>query len=461
MMGIPIDTLKFAFDAFRGVSGLNPDEQKEWAEVEKNAEKTLGKEGKEQLRAMTESAVDTMAAMLEGVSALSFDVDREIGTDRVVFAVQGPNMGNYGNAEVAVVFREGISRHPDFFMTPVAAMGYYQGWYVKNSNVGTDRPWAGEAKAWRNGGQRDYEESKFHGTTRRWAEACAMEWVARVVQNGYSGKGPAKSARDVRLEDVQELWHRSDPHTAIEAHLPGFVPLDYVERVYVAKSVRGEIGKAEEMLSRHGVCVEYVDDTRAAVESYMNAPQRLDASVKGLKGYSFYVEDGGKECTVPIDLERVFSSSGGCEGKVVRFTVVSCGSSTTDLKVTLSNKVLCANKKPNSPQSGDLSFVLKPFNDNGFIVDYSKGTEEQIGGFSSSASGLVTYYSVSFEGGKIRFSKSGVSCAFNNVPMDAPMRKVRFISFSSVSYPCYVSYIITQLLLFFSFIFLLLLFLDK
>ena len=50
-----------------------------------------------------------------------------------VFAVLGPNMGNYGDAEVSIVFKPSILFHPDTFLTPVAAMGYYQGWYCYNS----------------------------------------------------------------------------------------------------------------------------------------------------------------------------------------------------------------------------------------------------------------------------------------------------------------------------------------
>lgn len=80
-----------------------------------------------------EGYAKVLSDILMGVKPIGFGVDKEIGTNKNVFAIQGYNTGNYGNGEVAVVFKRSIMKHPDFFMTPVAAMGYYQGWYCYNS----------------------------------------------------------------------------------------------------------------------------------------------------------------------------------------------------------------------------------------------------------------------------------------------------------------------------------------
>ena len=81
-----------------------------------------------------EEYAKVLSSILMNVKPIGFGVDKEIGTNKNVFAIQGYNTGNYGNGEVAIVFKRSIMKHPDFFMTPVAAMGYYQGWYCFNSN---------------------------------------------------------------------------------------------------------------------------------------------------------------------------------------------------------------------------------------------------------------------------------------------------------------------------------------
>ena len=148
-----MDTLSFALNVFRGIPELSDKDRNALKDAEKEARGAGARV--EDMKGWVESVADMLVKVLEGVQGIGFNVDKEIGTDKTVFAIHGPNMGNYGNAEVAIVFKEEVGRHPDFFVTPVAAMGYYQGWYVKNSRVGTDRPWAGEAKTWGEGGLRE------------------------------------------------------------------------------------------------------------------------------------------------------------------------------------------------------------------------------------------------------------------------------------------------------------------
>ena len=263
LQGVPIESLNFAMSVLRSTKPMSESEQQAAQAAAKRAAKAgVAQEMLRAVRGWVEAWAEQLVQTLEGVKALNFDVDKTIGTDRTVFAIHGPNMGKYGDAEVAIVFHEQAACHPDTFLTPVAAMGYYQGWYVKNSSVGTDRPWAGEAKPWNRGAQDEYEYSKFHHVTQGWAEAEALELVARVVQNG-TRKAPA----DVTLEDVQRLWHDSDPHTAIEAHLPGVVPLSYIEKVFILNSAltHDDAADAERALAELGIVVERVADTREAV----------------------------------------------------------------------------------------------------------------------------------------------------------------------------------------------------
>lgn len=437
-------------DIFKDVRGLTSAEEREWSKIERKASGSLGSD-KKTLDDIIESAVRLVQKTLESVNGIAFGVDKKIGTDRVVFAIHGPNMGKYGNAEVAIVFRPEISRHPDFFMTPIAAMGYYQGWYVNNSRVGTDRPWAGPAKTWHDSSmdsaRGDYERSKFHGTTKGWSDACAMEWISRVVQESRT-HGGGKTAHSVTLRDVQELWHKSDPHTAIEAHLPGLISLDLIERVYIAKSARMDVGDAEATLRDLGVIVEFVDDTRDAVEMFMNTPQpqvpqQMHKEVTmQQRGYDFYVEEGGKEHVVPIDLEKVF---GGDSGKVIRFSVANHEVETNDLMITFSDRF--PRPRSDDPNRKCVSFALYPFEDNGFffegtpgkIVEAKPDLTSPARCFLSSMPSDLVYFTLVFDRDAITLRKSGVSAAFNYTAMKIPRGNSRFISFSSRLFSCYVN----------------------
>lgn len=447
ILGIPIESLRFAIEAFNKVPKLTSKEGEKWEKVDRNASKILGKD-KESLKGMVESVMGAVQETLENMRALNFGVDQEMGTDRMVFAIHGPNMGKYGGAEVAIVFRPEISRHPDFFMTPVAAIGYHDGWYVENPRVGTDRPWVGEGKSWKRGqtgnvsagtANEDYERSKFHITTKGWTEACAMEWISRVVQKSRKSGNP-KSPQCVTLEDIQQLWHDSDPHTAIEAHLPGLISLDLIDRVYIANNVKSGTGDTERILREFGVNVEYVDDTRDAVERYMSTPRQNHYQQPRIneRGYEFYVEEGGKECVMPIDIERL------C-GKCIRFTVVNRESKTSDLMVTFSD--MAPSRTNDSPRECS-SFVIRPFNQDGYFIEglpkniakKSTSLVHPVCGFTSSVLEDVIYYTINFNRDSVVLKKSGVSSVFNNNLMKIPRKNYRFLSFSSSLFPCYVNY---------------------
>lgn len=131
-LGVPIDTLKFALEVFSNIPHFGSTEEKE---LKKYGEELTTKGFTEmiQLDKTIEGYAKLLSEILLKVTPIGFGVDKEIRTNKNVFAIQGFNVGNYGNGEVAIIFKQSIMRHPDFFMTPVAAMGYYQGWYCYNS----------------------------------------------------------------------------------------------------------------------------------------------------------------------------------------------------------------------------------------------------------------------------------------------------------------------------------------
>ena len=426
IMGIPVDSLKFAMGAFRGVPEPSDRERAELSAAESEARKAHVKV--DELKGCVDEVAEILRKTLEGVHAIEFGVDKTIGTDRTVFCVHGPNMGDYGKAEVAVVFKDAISRHPDAFLTPVAAMGYYQGWYIKNSTVGTDRPWAGKAKVWNDGGQKDYHSNIYQVGSRQFSEACAMEWICRVVQNGRSGAGDAREPSSVTLKDVQDLWYKSDPHAAIEGHLPGFVPLECVERVYIKDSVE-DAGRVCKELSSAGISCELVPDTKKAVWDMMATPKGASASASASaddEGYSFFVGGDCRECTIPVDLV-------GAEAGAVMFSTLN-GGATGDLMVTLSDKAF------GSSDRHCVTFKIPPFDDSVYAYNEEPASicgDESIEHVKSAGFGdpkSETHYAISFEKDRVVLSRLSNKL----IEMELQKQMQRFISFSAEVYPMVV-----------------------
>ena len=254
------------------------------------------------------------------------------------------------------------THHPDTFFTPIAAMGYYQGWYIKNSKVGADRPWGGEAKNWNKGASAVYEASKFQQGTRGWAEACALEWLCRVVQNGKSGAGPARGVGDVTLEDVQDLWFKSDPHLAIEAHLPGFVPLNYIEHVILKKGVVEDtrIKAIAEGLAKYGVNVELASDTKSAVfDLFKRTPYaHMTPEKMAPAGYLFTTQPGeaGALQDIPAPLSLRSDPDAPAVVEFVAVSKVGDVATTADLRIAFKDRdgsVLSCVQLP--PCSADVS----------------------------------------------------------------------------------------------------------
>lgn len=154
----------------------------------------------------------------------------------------------------------------------------------------------GEAQTWNNGARKAYLESMFQLGTRDWHKACAMEWIARV--SASSGKAP----KDVSLKDIQDMIISSDPHTAIESHLPGFVPLDYVDHVYVKRGVIDSNGiKA---IKEANVKYTEVINPKEEVIRIMRTRTLADKDLAGMQGYTFAMPRE-KEIVLPVNLESI------------------------------------------------------------------------------------------------------------------------------------------------------------
>ena len=292
--GVPADKLSLALNSFRMVLPLNPNEQEKHRSTLKKAAEKYGEAAIVRLCESVRKGGKTISDALMNTPGIGFAADKETQANKQVFAILGPNMGKYGNREVAIVFKRDCMRHPDFFMTPFAAMGYYQGWYTKNSRVGINRPWCGEAKPWDFGGRVDYQRGMFQAGTRDWGKGCALEWIARVAHDNRV------DPNSVTLRDVQSMIHNSDPHTAVEAHLSGYVPLELIHRVYIKRGLFDPDGLTA---VRERVEVVETDDPAETVYAEMCRLRRTSEAPM-FTGYKFSAEPWSGECTVPVCLPK-------------------------------------------------------------------------------------------------------------------------------------------------------------
>ena len=299
MAGIPADTLSLALNSFRMVPPLQLHEKEKYESVLAQAVDKFGDAAIARLRESVADGGRLISEMLMNTPGIGFSADKETQCNKQIFGILGPNMGTYGNREVAIVFKRASMEHPDFFMTPFAAMGYYQGWYTKNTRVGIDRPWGGEAKPWDYGGRVDYQKGMFQAMTPNWGRGCAMEWIARVAHS--KGVNP----NTVTLRDVQMLIHDSDPHTAVEAHLPEYAPVEHIKKVYVK---RGLFNPEELKAIQERVIAVEADDPAEAVFAEMCRP-RGDNEKTDFTGYRLSLEPWSGECVVPVALPSHGSSA--------------------------------------------------------------------------------------------------------------------------------------------------------
>lgn len=319
--GVPVEKLTFAIDAFKGVTPMNQTDESRLRDIERMLRNSFGNEKCDRLIAMANDVVSSLSTLLEKMTGIGYWVDKEIETDKIVFSVVGPHMGDYGGAQVALVFNPSILWHPDTFLTPCAAIAYHQGWYCAQDDMKLDRrAWMGNARPWQEGGggRDDYNAAKFHPIAKRWSSACALEWIARA--SGYL----KKPLNEITLVDVQMMWKTINSHTAIEGHLPAMIPLDYVDKILIdnkiPKSVSGLSTEAMQNLdmifsekslqmTKHGDAsvVEYVPDVRERLFEIMTTGSKKKYPPWQIpRGFCFVIKPGWKEhiCPLFVTLEQ-------------------------------------------------------------------------------------------------------------------------------------------------------------
>lgn len=291
------------------------------------------------------ATVDALHRLLDpenknGVGSGGFFRDKEVRTNYTVFAVVGPHMDSYGDADAVLIFDQAIMFHPDYYMLPNAATLYSFGQYHNakyETGLEMDRtPWMGKNPHNKNftagGDGRDaFRTQKFHPIDPRWAEAAAKEFMCRTRDflskskgnnndaAGAGGGGAAASSpapitvNDVNLADVIAYWEKCNSHCVIEGHLPDTVPLSYVEHAVLKRSTYNALKDTptgKRLLARWEArpgMLEIIgtnkkEDVNAANRDYFNSPP---PALHGPHGFTFVLAgQRAKDVFVPLELPR-------------------------------------------------------------------------------------------------------------------------------------------------------------
>lgn len=296
---------------------MRPDDPEGYERLRRSITDSIGSTAVEIVLSCAHRIEKALAKLLRCAPGIGYWIDMELATDDLVFAILGPNSGSYGNKEVALTFSDTTMYHPDFFVTPGAAMNWYRSAYTYKKCIKLDRTaWLGPSLPWGKGGEVAFDLDKFApAASPGWAAAFAMEWIARISTKKFI---PPEA---VTLRSVAEYYATSSQYTTLEAHLPGFLPFVYVDSVCVSeKALRGAppfiLDYVLKINSIRPGFVSVVPDvtkhieevtcgSRALMECVKRAhskeccPQQPQAQPRG-NGFSFVVVPGLEECFVPV-----------------------------------------------------------------------------------------------------------------------------------------------------------------
>jgi hypothetical protein len=88
-----------------------------------------------------------------------------------------------------------------------------------------------------------FHRNKLHCSIEGYENAAAHELIA------LSGL-KSKSTAGIDLDTIKHRWLNIDPHCVFEAHLPQLIPLDYIDRVYIAQTTFDSLSNFAKELSK-------------------------------------------------------------------------------------------------------------------------------------------------------------------------------------------------------------------
>ena len=161
----------------------------------------------------------------------------------MLFVILGPHTLNYGEDKdgdehdqgVHMIFRPECLRHPDVFVTPMAATFYNSGhggqerpWWKKDKDQ--ERPSAFDAMAF----------EKLHPSSPLFHEALAWEFFARVARKN-SG-----DLSETHFDGMLTYPKATNARHVVECHLPYATPLAWVEQAVISEHTFKKLSKADQ-----------------------------------------------------------------------------------------------------------------------------------------------------------------------------------------------------------------------
>jgi uncharacterized protein (TIGR02452 family) len=176
------------------------------------------------IRAKTRQIAEASMKLNLNKAGIGYHNDIKVGTNKTIFSILGPHAGHY-YGDVVLIFKREILHHPDVNYTLQAATSYVSG------NCYDWRPWL-DTNPKSEGAQIDlFHKTKLHPSIPGYEYATALELIA-ITSHILD-----KKLTEINLDKVMERWCKVDSHETIEAHLPSLIPLDYIEHIYMPRSI--------------------------------------------------------------------------------------------------------------------------------------------------------------------------------------------------------------------------------
>ncbi|CAF0995448.1 unnamed protein product, partial [Rotaria sordida] len=176
----------------------------------------------ETIRELTIEIAEASIGLHSNPTGIGFGPDQTLGTNKHVFGILGPHTGYY-YGDIILVFRHELMYHPDSNFSIQAATTFGQ-----SKNAYKFRPWLTDPGSPETRIEH-FHRNKLHCSIPGYEDAAAYELMALTGL-------PRKSLTNIDLKAIQQRWLNIDSHCVFEAHLPQLIPLDYIDRVYIAKT---------------------------------------------------------------------------------------------------------------------------------------------------------------------------------------------------------------------------------
>ncbi|KAL0231120.1 hypothetical protein GEMRC1_010525 [Eukaryota sp. GEM-RC1] len=226
---------------------------------------------------------------------LQHHVDRELNTDKTIFANLGPNsFARYG--EVSVLFKNSINRHPATFVHLSAAT-----FYRTRSSL-PNRPHISIP-------DEDQRVNNYYKLIQNLGNLETAEVLAKDLILAVQDSLPDKALNEITESDVMSFLFTKNSHEAIEAHLPSRVPLTDAHHVMMSRDVFNSFtDKVKEELEylnrkRNSHFLVFTDHPSDSADYRKQQLDLLSADINYEFGYNFVLNEHDKFCSIPSLIE--------------------------------------------------------------------------------------------------------------------------------------------------------------